>query len=202
VSLRPNLSKFSNFSRGTFENGTSEAQTSAWAECPPGLLSQQAPGTCTPAKIAKVAKVRPSEPSSLAGQEGENGVSGTSANASVAWREALLGLSPDRDPCPGFRPGAWARVWSNALDFIDRHGAEAHRLGWTAVELFGVHPALGVIRVDHAGALMLAVAGRGLAVEAGLIRHANGLALRRSFGSVASVLVWNFGRADAIHLRR
>ena len=78
----------------------------------------------------------------------------------MAWREALLGLSPDRNPCPGFRPGAWARVQANALDCIERHGAEAHRLGWTAEELFGVHPTLGAIRVGHCGALMLSAAGR------------------------------------------
>ena len=49
---------------------------------------------------------------------------------------------------------------------------------------------------------MLAGAGRVLAVKADLIRYANGLAFRRSFGSGAVVPVWNFGRADAIHLRR
>jgi hypothetical protein len=64
------------------------------------------------------------------------------------------------------------------------------------VELFGVHPALGAIRVDCAGALMLSVAGRVLAVEADLIRYANGLACRRSFGSGASVPVWNFGLGE------
>ena len=120
----------------------------------------------------------------------------------MAWREALLGHSPDRDPCPSFRPGAWARVQANALAFIERHGAEEHRLGWTAEELFGVNPALGVIRVDRTGALMLSSAGRVLAVAADLIRYANGLAFRRCSGSGASVPVWNFGRADAIHLRR
>jgi hypothetical protein len=120
----------------------------------------------------------------------------------VAWRDALFALSPDHDPCPGFRPNAWSRVQANALDFIERHGAEAHRLGWTAEELFGVHPALGVIRVDRTGALMLSSAGRVLAAGADVIRYVNGLAFRRSFGSGASVPVWNFGRADAIHLRR
>jgi hypothetical protein len=126
------------------------------------------------------------------------------------WRDALLRLSPDRDPCPGFRRNAWVRVWTNALDFIERHGDEAHGLGWTAPELFGVHPAVGVIRVDHCGALMLTVAGRVLAVEADAIRFANGhgrgppvggppvagLTFRRSFGSGESVLVWTFGQAD------
>jgi len=60
-----------------------------------------------------------------------------------------------------------------------------------------VHPALGVIRVDHCGALMLAVAGRVLAVEADLIRYANGLALRRSVSSGVSVPVWDFSRMPA-----
>jgi hypothetical protein len=81
------------------------------------------------------------------------------ADGPHAWRDAPLALLPDHDPCPGFRPDAWSRAWSNALDFIERHGAEAHRLGWTAEELFGVHPALGVIRVDRTGALMLSSAG-------------------------------------------
>jgi hypothetical protein len=124
------------------------------------------------------------------------------ADCPQGWRGALLGLSPDHDPCPGFQPDAWARVQANALAFIDRHGDVAQRLGWTAVELFGVHPALGAIRVDCAGALMLCSAGQVASVEADLIRYVNGLAFRRSFGSGASVPVWTFGRADAIHLRR
>ena len=78
----------------------------------------------------------------------------------MAWRDALLALTPDRDPCPGFWSNAWARVQANALAFIEQHGAAAHGLGWTAQELFGVHPTLGVIRVDHGGALMLSAAGR------------------------------------------
>jgi hypothetical protein len=65
-------------------------------------------------------------------------------------------------------------VQANALDFIERHGAEAHRLGWTDVELCGVHPVVGVIRVDHCGALMLTVAGRVESVEAEAIRYASG----------------------------
>jgi hypothetical protein len=115
------------------------------------------------------------------------------ASGPEAWREAILGLSPDHDPCPGFRPGAWARVWANALDFIDRHEAEAHSLGWTAEELFGVHPVVGAVRVDCCGALMLPNAGRVLAVEAELIRYVNGLAFRRGIGASPSMPVWRFG---------
>jgi hypothetical protein len=88
-------------------------------------------------------------------------------------------------------------VQANALEFLDRHGAEAHALGWTAEELFGVHPTLGAIRVDYCGALMLSVAGRVLAVEANLIRYVNGLAFRPGVGSSPSVPVWSF-RAGSI----
>jgi hypothetical protein len=63
------------------------------------------------------------EPSEAARAVAHEAVIGE-ADAPATWREALLGLSPDRDPCPGFRPHAWARVWANALDFIDRHGAQ------------------------------------------------------------------------------
>ena len=153
--------------------------------------------------VANVATVAVSQP--------ENSASNTPSVANVAsvavsrektailttgpegWREAILGLSPDHDPCPGFRPGAWARVWANALDFIDRHGAAAHSLGWTAEELFGVHPVVGVIRVDHCGALMLSNAGRILAVETNLIRYANGLTFRRAGVASLSVPIWRFG---------
>ncbi len=116
-----------------------------------------------------------------------------------AWRDALLALSPDRDPCPGFRLGAWARVQGNARDFLHRHGKEAESLGWTAVELLGVHPTVGVIRVDHCGALMLPAAGRVESVEAEAIRYAGGFTYRRSSMPVGAVPVWAFG-PDSIRL--
>jgi hypothetical protein len=88
-------------------------------------------------------------------------------------------------------------VQANALDFLDRHGEEAERLGWTDVELFGVHPVVGVIRVDCAGALMLTVGGKVESVEAKAIRYVNGLAFRPGVGSSPSVPVWSF-RAGSI----
>jgi hypothetical protein len=109
------------------------------------------------------------------------------------WREKLAALDPDTAPCPGFRLDAWARVQANGLDFLHRHGAEAERHGWTDVELFGVHPVVGVIRVDHVGALMLAVGGRVESVEAEAIRYAGGLVYRRSAVPAAAVPIWTFG---------
>ena len=116
------------------------------------------------------------------------------ADGPHAWHDVLLALSPDREPCPGFRPNAWARVHANPLAFIDGHGAEAHRLGWTAEELFGVHPKVGAVRVDCCGALMLSNAGQVVSIEAETIRSANGLTYRRSSLPRAIAPVWCFPR--------
>ena len=44
---------------------------------------------------------------------------------------------------------------TSALASLDRHGAVAPRLGWTAEPLFGGHPEHGVLRVVYAGTLMV-----------------------------------------------
>jgi hypothetical protein len=92
---------------------------------------------------------------------------------------------------PRLPANAWARVHANALAFI---GAEAHRLGWTAEELFGVHPKVGAVRVDCCGALMLSNAGQVVSIEAETIRSANGLTYRRSSLPRAIAPVWCFPR--------
>jgi len=85
------------------------------------------------------------------------------------WREALLALPAGRDPCPGFQFRGWAHVRANALAFLEDHGERAAALGWTAEELFGVHPVVGVVHIDWGGALMLSNPGRVVQVEANLI---------------------------------
>jgi hypothetical protein len=60
-----------------------------------------------------------------------------------------------------------------------------------------VHPVVGVIRVDHCGALMLTVGGRVESLEAEAIRYAAGLTFRRSPMPGGAVPVWNFGRGQS-----
>ncbi|MCC0808435.1 hypothetical protein FPV16_19835 [Methylobacterium sp. W2] len=72
-----------------------------------------------------------------------------------AWREAFLGMKPSVVPCPGLTPAGWQAVHAASLDFLDKHADEAGRLGWTTLQLFGVHPDLGVIRSDFCGAMVL-----------------------------------------------
>ena len=73
----------------------------------------------------------------------------------AGWRSAIENLSEHASPCRYLAPSKWAVMRANALAFIDQHGAEAHRLGWTAPQLFGVHPEHGFLRVEYAGALMV-----------------------------------------------
>ncbi|MGH1574953.1 hypothetical protein ACRAWG_35350 [Methylobacterium sp. P31] len=78
--------------------------------------------------------------------------------AVTSWRDQIEGLSPHASPCRYLAPTKWAAIRENAMAFLDQHGAEAHRLGWTAPQLFGVHPVHGTVRVDYCGALMIAAA--------------------------------------------
>jgi hypothetical protein len=75
--------------------------------------------------------------------------------AVASWRDQIERLSEHASPCRYLTPSRWAAMRANALAFIDQHGAEAHRLGWTAEQLFGVHPEHGSLRVEYAGALMV-----------------------------------------------
>ncbi|MGU3467617.1 hypothetical protein ACLBXO_22475 [Methylobacterium sp. C33D] len=75
--------------------------------------------------------------------------------AIASWRDQIERLSERASPCRYLAPAKWAAMRANALTFLDEHGAEAHRLGWTAPQLFGVHPEHGFLRVEYAGALMV-----------------------------------------------
>jgi hypothetical protein len=70
------------------------------------------------------------------------------------WRANIERLSPHASPCRHLPLVRWTAIRGNALDFVDRFGAEAHRLGWTASQLFGVHPKHGTRWAEWCGALM------------------------------------------------
>jgi hypothetical protein len=72
-----------------------------------------------------------------------------------AWRDGVESLNPAKSPCPGLHGEAWQKTHAVMLDFLDRFGEQAQDLGWTDLDLFGVHPTIGAGRVDHCGALTL-----------------------------------------------
>ena len=73
----------------------------------------------------------------------------------AAWRQAFLALKPGVSPCPGLAGPKWQLVHTATIEFLDRYADEAVGYGWTTLQLFGVHPALGVLRSDFCGALVL-----------------------------------------------
>ena len=72
-----------------------------------------------------------------------------------AWAEAFNRLSTHAPPCPGFRGDEWSDVHASAKDFLANYAQRAFALGWTGLDLFGVHPKVGATRADCCGALMV-----------------------------------------------
>ena len=68
---------------------------------------------------------------------------------------------------------------SDAESFLGRWGDTAHQLGWTAVDLFGVHPVAPAARFDIMGLLPLLQGGAVIALteDAATIRRQSGATL-------------------------
>ena len=66
-------------------------------------------------------------------------------------------------------------------------------MGWSIVALFGVHPVVGVSRVDCCGALRVSSGSPIAEVTPECIRYRDGLAYRRTPPGGPSLPVWAFG---------
>ena len=117
-------------------------------------------------------------------------------DAVAGWRSALENLSPHASPCRYLAPAKWAVIRENAIVFCDRFGAEAYRLGWTAQELFAVHPEHGTIRVDHCGVLMVG-SQPAIGVEANRILFERTAGYRDGPGQQWGIPVWEFAKKGA-----
>lgn len=108
------------------------------------------------------------------------------------WRRKFYGLNSYNPPCLGFRPGEWPRIFDAAHDFLERHAEAAHALGWSTLDLFGVHRTVGATRVDCCGALMLS-GPFASSVEADCIRFGH-LTYYRRPADPEAVPVWELVR--------
>ena len=152
------------------------------------------PATCgriRPAEAAEIAEVSLSH-SNHAGSP-EIGPAEVLGGDLRKWRSALAAMSPERIPCPGYRPDEWARTLTRALDFLDTFGPQAVALGWSAPRLFGVHPSAGIVRVDACGALALPGGSAVRAITATEVSFGH-LTYREQPGQPRGVPVWEFGR--------
>ena len=98
--------------------------------------------------------------------------------------------------CPASCPDAkWQALREDAYHFLRDHAARAHELGWTALDLFGVHPVKPWVRFDCMGlvpllngALVVALSETGAVVE-----NSSGARLtfcRRGQASTEMCLIW------------
>lgn len=77
------------------------------------------------------------------------------------------------------------------LDFVERYGVEAEAHGWTALQLFGVHPHHGTLRTDWCSALMLS-GQRATGIDARRVAFGNTSAYRDALGVPVGVPIWEF----------
>jgi hypothetical protein len=115
---------------------------------------------------------------------------GATISKSIDWPDGpVSGASPDSwhtvlaamegRSCPEWISlDRWHEVISDAEIFLSRWGSAAHSLGWTALDLFGVHPTAPA-RVDVMGLLLLIQGGEVLALtmDAATIRRKTGAVL-------------------------
>ena len=71
-----------------------------------------------------------------------------------AWTQGVADLLAMACPasCPAER---WKVLREDAYTFLRDHAARAHEVGWTVLDLFGVHPVKPWVRFDHMGLVPL-----------------------------------------------
>ena len=114
-----------------------------------------------------------------------------------AWAQGVCDLLV-MPPHPAWTDEDWQTIREDALQFLQQWAAQAHRLGWEALDLFGVHPTNPIVRFDCMGLVPLL---RGRAVSAltkdsAAIKTASGRSLtfrRRASPPVERCLVWELG---------
>jgi hypothetical protein len=101
-----------------------------------------------------------------------------SGGSPAKWHAILAELEGKN--CPErISPDRWQEVISDAETFLARWGSAAHSLGWTALDLFGVHPTAPAARFDVMGLLLLVQGGAvvALTADAATIRRKTGALL-------------------------
>ena len=112
-----------------------------------------------------------------------------------AWVQGicdLLAMAPPAS-CPAER---WQTLREDSFTFLRDHAAQAHGLGWTALDLFGVHPEKPWVRFDCMGLVPLLNGAKVTAlsdIEA-VIEKPSGARVtfrKRDLVSDEACLIWN-----------
>ena len=80
------------------------------------------------------------------------------------WAEGYAALDLSAPP-EGFAPPTWRQLVDDGGRFLDRWGCEAAELGWSVLDVFGVHPLAPAPRYDCMGLVPLIRGGEVIAIS-------------------------------------
>jgi hypothetical protein len=109
----------------------------------------------------------------------------------VEWRNAFGALRPTSSPCRYLGTTAWANIHEACTDFIERFGADAVRMGWTAPQIFGVHPQHGTLRIDWCG-VMITGGHKAIGIEPNRVLFGNVSGYRSTPGAPTGIPIWEY----------
>ncbi len=97
---------------------------------------------------------------------------------------------------PAWPDEAWKTLQDDTRRFLQEWAAQAHRLGWQALDLFGVHATAPVTRLDCIGLVPLLGGRSALALteDSAVIKTASGGALtfrRHESPPAGRCLIWD-----------
>src|SRR5262245_60862518 len=120
--------------------------------------------------------------------------------ATVRELVASLARLPETQPPSGFPDERWPEALASALDFCEEWAAPALALGWSPLELFGLHPTAPATRLDCKGlAFVVRPGARVVAITADVatIRTRTGALLSHDRRTVAgAMLAWEIVRGE------
>jgi hypothetical protein len=116
---------------------------------------------------------------STVSEQGQHGPDEPESGGSPAKWHAILAELEARNCPERLSLDRWQEVIADAEIFLSRWGSAAHSLGWTALDLFGVHPSAPAARFDVMGLLLLVQGGAvvALTADAATIRRKTGALL-------------------------
>ena len=114
-----------------------------------------------------------------------------------AWTQGVADLLAMARPasCPDAK---WQALREDAYRFLRDHAARAHELGWTGLDLFGVHPGKPWVRFDCMGLVPILNGARVTALSGieAVIEKSSGARLTfrpRTMAPDEACLVWELG---------
>src|SRR5215210_7273277 len=120
------------------------------APAKPGPEPDHGDGLLFPPISASLTETQATDPKDLSAKEGRMAEKPFPPDV---YQKAMVAIEA---ACPNGVPvERWQRAVSDACTFLARWGVDAERLGWTADDLFGLHPTAPLSRMDHIGLVWL-----------------------------------------------